>query len=46
MVEHSDKTQSIAEENGKPLQDCCLENPINNMKAQIYMTMEGETPGL
>ena len=44
MVACSDKTQSIVEDNGKSLQYCSLENPINNMKTQIDMTMEGEPP--
>ena len=44
MVVCSDKTQSIVEENGKSLQYCSLEKPINNMKTQIDMTMEGEPP--
>ena len=38
------QTQPTVEGNGKPLQYCCLENPINNMKKQIDMTMEGESP--
>ena len=29
---------STGEENGKPLQYSCLENPINNMKTQKDMT--------
>ena len=32
MVESSDKTWSIEEGNGKPLQYSCLENPMNRMK--------------
>ena len=34
MLEHSDKTWSTAEGNGKPLQYSCLENPMNSMKRQ------------
>ena len=34
MVERSDKMWSPGEENGKPLQYSCLENPINSMKRQ------------
>ena len=34
MVETSDKMWSTGEENGKPLQYSCLENPMNNMKRQ------------
>ena len=32
MVESSDKTWSIGEGNGKPLQYSCLENLMNSMK--------------
>ena len=28
--------------NGKPLQYSCLENPMNSMKRQKYMTLEDE----
>ena len=31
MVESSDKMWSTGEENGKPLQYSCLENPMNSM---------------
>ena len=41
MVESSDKTWSTGEGNGKPLQYSCLENPINSMKRQKYMTLKG-----
>ena len=34
MVEKSDRMWSIGEENGKPLQYSCLENPMNSMKRQ------------
>ena len=34
MVESPDKTWSTGEGNGKPLQDSCLENPMNSMKRQ------------
>ena len=34
MVESSDKTWSIGEVNGKPLQYSCLENPMNSMKSE------------
>ena len=34
IVESSDKTWSIVEENGIPLQDSCLENPMNIKKAK------------
>ena len=32
MVERSDRMWSTGEENGKPLQNSCLENPMNSMK--------------
>ena len=44
MVESSDKTQSTGEGNGKPLQYSCLENPMNKMKRQKYMTFKDELP--
>ena len=44
MVESSDKTLSIGEENGKPLQYSCLENPMNSMKRQKDRTLKGELP--
>ena len=34
MVERSDTVRSTGEENGKPLQYSCLENPMNSMKRQ------------
>ena len=34
MVERSDRMWSTGEENGKPLQCSCLENPMNSMKRQ------------
>ena len=46
MVESSDKTWSIEEGNGKPLQYSCLENPMNSMKRQKDMTMNDELPRL
>ena len=30
--------------NGKPLQYSCLENPMNSMKRQKYMTLKDELP--
>ena len=44
MVESSDKTWSIGEGNGKPLQYSCLENPMNIMKRQKDMTLKDELP--
>ena len=38
------KTGSTGEENGKPLQDFCLENPISSMKKQKDMTLKDELP--
>ena len=32
------------EENGKPLQYLCLENPMNSMKRQKGMTLKDELP--
>ena len=44
MVESSDKTWSTGEENGKPLQYSCLENPMNSMKRQKDRTLKDELP--
>ena len=44
MVENSDKMWSTAEENGKPLQYCCLENPMNSMKRENDRIMKEELP--
>ena len=44
MVENSDKTWSTGEGNGKPLQYCCLENPMNSIKRQKDMTLKDELP--
>ena len=46
MVESSDKMWSTREENGKPLQHSCLENPMNSMKRQKDMTLKDEVPRL
>ena len=45
MVESSDKTGSTGEGNGKPLQDSCLENPMNSTKRQKDRTLKDELPG-
>ena len=37
---------SIGEENGKPLQYSCLENPMNSMKMQKERTLKDELPRL
>ena len=42
IVESSDKTWSTGEGNGKPLQYCCLENPMNSMKWQKDRTLKDE----
>ena len=44
MVESSDKMWSTGKGNGKPLQYSCLENPMNIMKRQKYMTLKDEAP--
>ena len=46
MVENSDKMLSTGEGNGKPLQYCYLENPMNSMKRQKDMTLKDELPRL
>ena len=42
IVESSGKTWSTREENGKPLQYSCLENPVNIMKSQKDRTLKDE----
>ena len=44
MVESSDKTWSIGEGNGKPLQYSCLENLMNSMKRQKNRTLKDQLP--
>ena len=44
MVESSDKTWSTGEGDGKPLQNSCLENPMNSMKRQKDRTLKDELP--
>ena len=46
MVEGSEKMWSTGEENGKPLQHSCLENPMNSMKRQKDRTLRDELPRL
>ena len=46
MVENSDKTWSTGEGTGKPLQDSCLENPMNSMKRQNDRILKDELPRL
>ena len=43
-MESSDKMWSTGEGNGKPLQDSCLENPMNSMKRQKNRTLKDELP--
>ena len=43
-VEGSGRMWSTGEGNGKPLQDSCLENPMNNMKNQKDRTLKDELP--
>ena len=44
MVERSERMWSTGEENGKPLQYSCLENPINSMKRQKDRTLKEKLP--
>ena len=44
LVESSDKWWSTGEDNGKPLQYSCLENPMNSMKRQKGRTLKDELP--
>ena len=44
MVKSSDRTWPTGEENSKPLQYSCLENPMNNIKRQKYRTLKDELP--
>ena len=46
MVESCDKMWSTGEENGKPPQYPCLENPMNSMKRQKDRTLKEELPRL
>ena len=44
MVESSARMWSTGEGNGKPLQYCCLENPMNSMKRQNDSILKEELP--
>ena len=44
MVERSDRMWCTGEENGKPLQYSCLENPMNSMKRQNDRMLKEELP--
>ena len=43
-MERSDKMWSTGEGNGKPLQCCCLENPMNSMKRENDRILKEELP--
>ena len=45
-MESSVKTWSMGEENGKPLQYSCLENPMNSMKRQNDRILKEKLPRL
>ena len=45
MVKRSDRMWSTGEGNGKPLQNSCLENPMNSMKRQNDRILKKELPG-
>ena len=44
MVERYDRMWSTGEENSKPLQYACLENPLNSMKRQNDRILKEEVP--
>ena len=44
MVERSDRMWSTGEGNGKPLQNSCLENPMNSVKRQNEKILKEEFP--
>ena len=44
MVKRLDRMWSTGEENGKPLQYSCLENPMNSMKRQADRILKEELP--
>ena len=44
MVSSSDKVWSTGEGNDKPLQNSCLENPMNSLKRQKQRTLKDELP--
>ena len=43
-MERSDRMWSTGEGNGKPLQNSCLENPMNSMKRQNDRILKEELP--
>ena len=46
MMERSDRMWSTGQENGRPLQYSCLENPVNSMKRQNDRILKEELPRL
>ena len=44
IVERSDRRWSTGEGNGKPLQNSCLENPMNSMRRKNDRTLKEELP--
>ena len=44
LVERSDRMWSTGQENGRPLQYSCLENPMNSMKRQNDRILKEELP--
>ena len=44
MVERSDRMWPTGEGNGKPLQNSCLENPMNSMRRQNDRKLKEELP--
>ena len=44
IKERSDRVWSTEEGNGKPLQYCCLENPMNSRKRQNDRILKEELP--
>ena len=44
LVERFDRMWSTGEGNGKPLQNSCLENPMNSMKRQNDRILKEELP--
>ena len=45
-MERFDRIWSTGEGNGKPLQNSCLENPMNTMKRQKDRALKDELPRL
>ena len=44
IVERADRMWSTGEGNGNPLQDSCIENPMNSSKRKKYRTLKDEIP--